>query len=327
MVDNLIKLEASPPRVSTSIKRVLEEEAAAILRFSKDSKICEEAADLIFKSSGPLIVSGIGKSGHIAQKIAATFRSLGKPAIFLHAAEASHGDLGLVQRGSVVLVLSNSGETMELSDLLCYCKTNDVPIIGLTGRQLSSVANASDIAIVYDCQREACHIGLAPTTSTTLALAIGDALAIAVSELRGNVPEDFRRYHPGGKLGAHLMTVDEIMHTGDDLPIVDHNASMSEVVVLISEKALGVAVLTTDGHIDGIITDGDLRRNVSTLWATNPKDIATNDPVRIRPNWLISDAVDLMSKQKISVCIVEDDDGRLLGILHIHDCVRIGATP
>lgn len=323
MADNLINLDRVALPSALSIKRVLEEEGAAILKFAEQSGICKEAADLIFQSTGPLIVSGIGKSGHIARKIASTFRSLGKPSVFLHAAEASHGDLGLVQADSVVLILSNSGETLELSDLLCYCKTNNVPIIGVTGQADSTIAKDSKVAIVYECRREACHNGLAPTTSTTLALAIGDALAITVSEMLGNVPEDFRRYHPGGKLGGRLMTVTDVMRTGDNLPIVDPDASMSEVVVTISEKTLGVAILARNGHIEGIITDGDLRRNVSTLWAVSPKEIATLDPVRIRPDWLISDAIELMSVRKISVCIVEDEQGHLAGVLHIHDCVKV----
>jgi arabinose-5-phosphate isomerase len=271
-------------------------------------------------------VAGIGKSGHIGRKIASTFRSLGKPAVFLHAAEASHGDLGLLQPGSAALVLSNSGETSELSDVLHFCRTQGIPVIGVTGREDSALARASDVAIVYGVVREACRNQLAPTTSTTLMLAIGDALAVAVSELMGAAPEDFRRFHPGGRLGARLLTVGQVMRTGAELPLVRPDASMSDVVVTMSEKALGVAVLSGGGEIGGIITDGDLRRNAGRLWDVRPADIATKDPVRIAPGMLVTDAMELMSRRKITACLVEEPPGRIAGILHIHDCIRSGAA-
>lgn len=309
-----------------TIRRVLREEAAAIRDFAERSERCAEAAALIHDTKGPLIVVGIGKSGHIGRKIAATFRSLGKPAVFVHAAEASHGDLGLVQQGCAALVLSNSGETTELSDILHYCRTLGIPVVGVTGRAESALARASTVAIVYGPVVEACRNGLAPTTSTTLTLAIGDALAVAVSELMGAAPEDFRRFHPGGRLGARLLTVGEVMRKGDELPVVDPDSSMSEVVVTMSEKALGVAILVRGEAIRGVITDGDLRRNAATLWEVRPSDIATPDPVRIRPDMLVKDAMELMSQRKITACLVEDESRKLAGLLHIHDCIRSGAA-
>ncbi len=311
---------------AASVRRVLEVEAEAILAFARSCDQCAAAAELIHASAGPLIVSGIGKSGHIGRKIAATFRSLGRPAVFLHASEASHGDLGMIQPGSVVLVLSNSGETTELSDILHYCRAQGIPVIGITGRAGSALARAAKVAIVYGTLVEACRNGLAPTTSTTLTLAIGDALAVAVSELMGTAPEDFRRYHPGGRLGARLLTVAEVMRRGDELPLVDTGTPMSEVVVTMSEKALGVAILTRGGAIEGIITDGDLRRNAGRLWETRPMEIASRDPVRVGPDWLVTDAMELMSRRKITSCIVEDGEGKLAGLVHLHDCIRSGAA-
>jgi arabinose-5-phosphate isomerase len=325
MADGPSGSEAEATAAAT-VARVLAEEAAAVADFAGRAQACAAAAVLIHATKGPLVVAGIGKSGHIGRKIASTFRSLGKPAVFLHAAEASHGDLGLLQPGTVALVLSNSGETTELSDVLHFCRTQGIPVIGVTGREDSALARASDVPIVYGVVREACRNQLAPTTSTTLMLAIGDALAVAVSELMGAAPEDFRRFHPGGRLGARLLTVGQVMRTGAELPVVRPDASMSDVVVVMSEKALGVAVLSEDGEIGGIITDGDLRRNAGRLWDVRPADIATKDPVRIAPGMLVTDAMELMSRRKITACLVEEPPGRIAGILHIHDCIRSGAA-
>jgi arabinose-5-phosphate isomerase len=325
MADGPSGSEAEATAAAT-VARVLSEEAAAVADFAGRAEVCATAAVLIHGIKGPLVVAGIGKSGHIGRKIASTFRSLGKPAVFLHAAEASHGDLGLLQPGTAALVLSNSGETTELSDVLHFCRTQGIPVIGVTGREGSALARASDVAIVYGVVREACRNQLAPTTSTTLMLAIGDALAVAVSELMGAAPEDFRRFHPGGRLGARLLTVGQVMRTGAELPIVRPDASMSDVVVTMSEKALGVAVLSEDGEIGGIITDGDLRRNAGRLWDVRPAEIATKNPVRIAPGMLVTDAMELMSRRKITACLVEAPEGRIAGILHIHDCIRSGAA-
>lgn len=311
---------------AASVRRVLEEEAAAIVGFVGRSEVCAEAAELIHATPGPLIVAGIGKSGHIGSKIASTFRSLGKPAVFLHASEASHGDLGLIQKGCTVMVLSNSGETTELSDILHYCRAHEIPVIGITARAESALARSSDVPIVYGVLQEACRNRLAPTTSTTLSLAIGDAVAVAVSEMMDTQPEDFRRFHPGGRLGARLLTVAEVMRRGDELPLVDPDTAMSDVMVTMSEKSLGVAILARDGVIEGIITDGDLRRNVERLWQAKPMDIASHDPIRVGPDWLVTDAMELMSRRKISACLVEDEAGRIAGLVHIHDCIRSGAA-
>lgn len=301
-------------------------EAQAIEAFAQtDLGACQQAAALIHASKGALVTTGIGKSGHIAKKIASTFSSLGKPAMYVHAAEASHGDLGLIQPGSVVLALSNSGETTELSDLLQYCDLYAIPVIAITAQPTSTLARASKIAITYGKVHEACPNGLAPTTSTTLSLAIGDALAIGVSVLLGTEPDDFRKYHPGGKLGLRLLRTEQLMRTGDALPLVSPDADMNEVVVTISEKALGVAVLVDDaGKISGVITDGDMRRHIKDLWNLKARDVATPKPIRIEREWLVSDAAAYMSDKGITVCLVADADDKLVGLLSIHDCLRAG---
>lgn len=309
--------------LSPMIRHTLKAEADAITSLSDEAiAACSRAIALIHASKGPLIVAGIGKSGHIGRKISSTFCSLGKPAIFLHAAEASHGDLGLVQPGSVVLVLSNSGETTELSDLLHYCSAHQITVIGLTGRSDSTLARASEFSIVYGRVAEVCTNGLAPTTSTTVSLAIGDVLAIGVSALLGIAPEDFRRYHPGGKLGARLLKAGSLMRSGAALPLVGPETPMSEVVVTMSEKSLGVALVMDGGELLGVITDGDMRRNMDKLWQARAIDVATRNPVIISKDVLASEAAELMSRHRITSCIVSDTAGKVEGILHLHDCLR-----
>ncbi len=305
----------------------LRDEAAAITTYAEQGGAeLAAAVRLIYDSTGPLIVAGIGKSGHIAGKLASTFRSIGKAAIFLHPAEASHGDLGLVTRDSVLLVLSNSGETTELSDLLHFAEEHGNPIVALTGAKESTLSRAAAVTIAYGKVREVCPNGLAPTTSTTLSLAIGDALAVGVTHLLGTAAEDFRRYHPGGKLGAMLLTVRDLMHTGDALPMVTPNSEMSETVAVMAEKALGVALVQDDGDVTGIITDGDMRRHAERLWSSRAGDIATSNPASVTPDMRASEAVKFMTEtgNGITSCVVREEDGRFAGFLHIHDCLRAG---
>lgn len=282
------------------------------------------ALQIIHASTGPLIVAGIGKSGHIAKKIASTFSSIGKPSVFVHAAEASHGDLGVIQKNSAVLILSNSGETSELSDLIHYCKVHGINTVALTANAESTLARNSMAAIAYGKVEEVCPNGLAPTTSTTLLLAIGDALAVGLAHMLGTAPEDFRRYHPGGKLGAKLLSVGDLMHTGASLPVVAPDTPMAEAVVIMSEKSFGILVIVEDDRIRGVITDGDMRRNVNRLWHSKAADIATPNPIRVRQDTLAADVVELMTARGITACLVENDEGRLIGLLHIHDCLRAG---
>ncbi|MEM9975272.1 MAG: KpsF/GutQ family sugar-phosphate isomerase [Pseudomonadota bacterium] len=307
----------------------LRDEAAAITAFAAaETREIATAARKIAGSHAPLIVAGIGKSGHIAGKIASTFRSIGKSAIFLHAAEASHGDLGLVADESVVLILSNSGETTELSDLIHYCRVHGNAIIALTATRESTLARAADLTIAYGPVTEVCPNGLAPTTSTTLQLAIGDALAVGVTHLLGTAADDFRRYHPGGKLGTALLKVRDLMHTGAALPFVAPDAAMSETVAVMAEKALGVALVWDGKDVTGIITDGDMRRHAERLWEARAGDIATPDPVWIASDARATEALALMTRtgNGITSCLVREPGGAFAGFLHIHDCLRAGVV-
>lgn len=307
--------------------QVIVQEANALLALTTTPGLMEavrDAAKLVVESGDPLIISGVGKSGHIARKIASTFCSLGKPATFLHAAEASHGDLGLIGDRSVVIVLSNSGETSELSDLLAYCAIHQRPIIAITANADSTLGRAAHIALAYGKPEEACRNGLAPTTSTTIALALGDALAVTVSEITRMAPEDFRRYHPGGKLGSRLArAADRMRATGDAMPFVAASAPMTDVVIEMSSKGLGVALVRAeDGDVVAIITDGDMRRHAHELFQVQAADIATATPFSVAPTMAVSEAADRMAERGITACLVRDADGTFLGLLHIHDCLR-----
>lgn len=282
------------------------------------------AIETIHASRGSVIIAGIGKSGHIARKIASTFCSLGKRAVFLQAAEASHGDLGIIEEDSVVLVLSNSGETSELSDLLHFCQARGHRLIALTANGNSTLAKFADVTIAYGKHPEACLHGLAPTTSTTLQLAIGDAICIGVSHLMGFQPEDFRKYHPGGRLGARLLKVADIMHSSDDLPIVAPTALMSDVVVTMTRKALGAALVMEGTTLKGIITDGDMRRNAQNLWTLTAQELASADPITISPDTTIDAAVETMNARGITVIVVQE--GTTLGLVHMHQCLAKGAS-
>jgi len=308
-------------------KASLRLEAAAIAGYSET--IGDEfltALRLLHDARDPVVVAGIGKSGHIARKIASTFRSIGRSAVFLHAAEASHGDLGLIGSHSVVVAISNSGETAELSDLIRYCNLHDVPMVAIVSKVESTLGKRSQAVLAYGKVEEACPNGLAPTTSTTLALAIGDALAAGLVKMMGTTPEDFRRYHPGGKLGTMLLRVSDIMHGGDSLPIVHPDLPMQEVVITMSAKGFGVALVVEHETVCGIITDGDMRRNVDRLWQSCARDVSLGKPLSIEPNCLASEALEIMSANSITCLPVEDKGGSLLGLIHVHDCLRAGIS-
>ncbi|WP_210256056.1 KpsF/GutQ family sugar-phosphate isomerase [Chelativorans sp. Marseille-P2723] len=301
----------------------LEAEAAAVAAYAvrRDPGL-ERAVRLLRDAKGTTIVSGVGKSGHIARKIASTLRSIGKPAIFLHATEASHGDLGVVGEGSAAIIISNSGETPELSDLLHYCRHHSVPIIAITSSPESTLGRHAHVALAYGSVSEVCPNGLAPTTSTTLALAIGDALAVGLATLLGSTAETFRRFHPGGKLGARLLRVADVMRTGDALPIVSAETPMHETVITMSAKGFGVAIVSAGDRAVGLITDGDMRRNVERLWNCKAGDIIQGKPLATEPDLLVTEALERMRLHSITSLIVEDASGRLVGLLHIHDCLR-----
>lgn len=283
---------------------------------------------------GRLVVSGMGKSGHIGRKIAATLASTGTPAIFVHPSEASHGDLGMIARpdpsgrdGDVVLCLSNSGETLELGDLVAYTRRFAIPLIAILGRAPSALAQAADATLLLPPLTEACPLGLAPTTSTTAMLALGDALAVALLSRKGFTADQFGVLHPGGSLGRRLLHVRDIMHTGDALPLVAAAALMSEVLVEMTAKSFGcVGVLGPDGTLAGIITDGDLRRHMEPGLLTRAAgDIMTRSPRTIRPEALAAEALGQMNARAITSLFVAEE-GRALGIVHVHDCLRAGVA-
>jgi arabinose-5-phosphate isomerase len=303
-----------------------ESEALMILADSLDHSF-RDAIDLLNNARGRVIVTGIGKSGHIARKIAATMASTGTPAQFVHPAEASHGDLGMVTSDDVVLAISNSGEAPELANIVAYSRRFRIPLVGITSRPDSSLGRQCDVVLQLPMLDEACGTGVVPSTSTTLTLALGDALAIALMENRSFTAENFRKFHPGGKLGAALSRVEDLMHTGDAIPLVQEDAPMSAVLRQIGDKGFGVTAVTDDkGSVIGIITNGDLSRHMDGLPTLIARDVMTKDPVTIEPGALAEKAVNIMQDRKITCLLVADKSApaQVIGILHIHDCLRVG---
>lgn len=309
-------------------RRVIATEASALAQLGQGlGDEFADAVELLLSAKGRVIISGMGKSGHIARKIAATFASTGTPAHFVHPAEASHGDLGMMAQGDVVIVLSNSGETPELADLVAYTRRFEIPLIGVASRADSTLIKQSDIGLILPKADEACGTGVVPTSSTTMTLALGDALAVALMEHRKFTPEHFREFHPGGKLGAQLARVRDLMHSGNALPLTSFDTPMSDVLIEISQKGFGVAgVCDLKGALVGIITDGDLRRHMAGLLDHTAADVMTKAPQTIAPGALAEEAVAIMNRRKITCLFVVDPDGpgAPIGLLHIHDCLRAG---
>lgn len=283
----------------------------------------EAAVELLYRCAGRVVVTGMGKSGIVARKIAATFSSTGTPALFLHPAEAVHGDLGMLVAGDVVLALSLSGETEEILRLLATVKRLQVQLIAMTGEGCSTLAQAADVALDCSVAQEACSLGLAPTTSTTSMMALGDALAVALSEKRGFKEEDFAHLHPGGKLGKKLARVEALMHTGDALPQVAPETRMPDVIYEMSRKGLGVTTVVREERLLGIISDGDLRRWLQQrgpgILDTTAVECMTPNPKVVRPDEFATAALNIMEQKKITSLPVVDARGRLQGILHLHD--------
>jgi arabinose-5-phosphate isomerase len=286
-----------------------------------------EAVKTISAASGRVIVTGMGKSGHIGRKIAATLASTGEPASFVHPAEASHGDLGMVQSGDVVLAISWSGETAELAAMVTFAKRYAIPLIAMTAQADSTLGREADVCLTMPSAAEACPNGLeAPTTSTTMQLVLGDALAIALLEGRGFTALDFQALHPGGKLGAKLAHVRDVMHTGERIPRIEASARMAEAIVEMSSKGFGcVAVLEDRGRLAGIVTDGDLRRHLKPDFSldTPVAKVMTRSPHTIQPDALVAEALEAISHKISALLVVER--GQVVGIVHFHDLMRIGA--
>ena len=319
-----------PDHADLAVARsVLGTEAAGLnaLAASLDHRF-SAAVDWLAGATGRIVVSGMGKSGHVARKIAATLASTGTPALFVHPAEASHGDLGMVVAGDAVLALSNSGETTELADLVAHTRRFALPLVAITARAGSALAKAADVVLLLPGAAEACPMGLAPTTSTTMQMALGDALAVALLTRRGFTAADFSRFHPGGRLGARLRRVRDLMHGGDAVPLAEPDTPMDRALLLITEKRFGcLGIIDTEGQLIGVMTDGDLRRAMGPdLLSRRAGDVMTRSPRTIGPDALAAEALHLMNARQrpVTALFVVDDGRKPLGILHIHDLLRAG---
>ena len=285
------------------------------------------AVEALEKVAGRIVVTGMGKSGHVAHKVAATLSSTGRPAMFIHPAEASHGDLGMLSEKDAVLAFSNSGETPELADIVAYTRRLKLPLIVVSSNSAGSLVEQADVALILPAAEEACAIGMAPTTSTTMMMALGDALAVVLMERVGFTADHFKLLHPGGLLGKRLLKVSDIMHSGKGLPVARPDQLMAEVLPEMTVKSLGcIGIVDDKGRLAGIITDGDLRRHMGDdLMSRRVGDIMTKAPTTIRPNALASEAVSVMNERKITNLFVTDK-GRAVGVIHIHDCLRAGVV-
>ena len=291
----------------------------------------EKACELMLQCSGRIVVTGMGKSGHIANKIAATLASTGTPAFFVHPGEASHGDLGMITKQDVVLAISNSGQTEEVVTILPLIKRMGAPLISMTGKQSSALATASDVSLDISISKEACPLGLAPTSSTTVTLALGDALAVALLEARGFSEEDFAFSHPGGSLGRKLLlTVEQLMHTGDRIPKVSPTTPLTEGLFEISDKGFGLTAIVNDANeIQGLFTDGDLRRAFDDkldIHNTEISKVMTKNCKTIQSKALAAEALQVMEEYKITGLLVSDEENKLVGVIHMHDLLKAGVV-
>jgi len=285
------------------------------------------AAEILSVIRGRVIVTGVGKSGHIGSKIAATLASTGTPAFFVHPAEANHGDLGMIARDDGIVAISWSGETTELKGIVAYAKRFSIPLVAITAGETSTLAREASVVICLPRAAEACPHGLAPTTSATMQLVVGDALAIALLEARGFTPEHFRTFHPGGQLGANLTQIRDVMHVGDEVPLVPTGTGMAEAIAEISRKSFGcVAVTGSDGRLIGIITDGDLRRKIGMdILPMTVDQVMTPNPKTVTPDTLAATALQLINSSAITSLMVVEE-GRPVGLVHLHDLLRIGVA-
>ena len=310
-------------------RRVLKTEIAGLEALTAGLDAAFAAAvEKLASIKGRVTVTGIGKSGHVARKIAATLASTGTSAQFVHPAEASHGDLGMIVEGDAMLALSNSGDTSELADMLAHARRFRMPVVAITAREKSALADSSDVTLLLPPAAEACSMGLAPTTSTTMMMALGDALAVALLERKGFTSSDFQRLHPGGQLGRRLLKVADIMHDGDNLPLVPESCAMSDAILTMTTKSFGcVGITDRKGRLAGVITDGDLRRHMGDgLLRAGVSQVMSTRPKTIRPQALAAEALAVMNEHAITSLFAVDDQGKPLGILHIHDCLRAGVA-
>ena len=323
-------LALSPADDVEVARTVLAAEAAGLraLAASLDGRFAA-AVERLAACTGRVVVSGMGKSGHVGRKIASTLASTGTPALFVHPGEASHGDLGMIVPGDAVLALSNSGETAELADLVAHARRFGLPLVAVTRQPDSALARAADVLLLLPAAAEACPMGLAPTTSTTMQLALGDALAVALLTRRGFTATDFSQFHPGGKLGAQLRRVSDLMHGGDAMPLADAGLPMGQALLVMTGKGFGcLGAVDAAGRLAGVLTDGDLRRAMGPdLLGRRVEDVMNRTPRTIGPEALAADALRLMGGPRpVTSLFVLDADGRPMGLLHVHDLLRAGVA-
>ncbi len=313
-------------------KDTVNQEAEALVRLSKtiDTDF-DKAIEMILKIKGKVIITGVGKSGHISRKISSTMTSTGTPSYFIHPTEASHGDLGAINDTDLIIALSNSGESDELISIINYSKRFKIPLIALTSNRKSSLSKSSDITLEIPDIKVTGISGIAPTSSSTMMLALGDAIAIALLKAKGFTEEKFKNYHPGGKIGSKLVSVSEIMHIKEQIPIVFENDLMSKVLIEITQKRFGCAAVVNDNKLlTGIITDGDLRRNMNELILKKKAiDIMNSNPIAIPKDFLVTQAISVLNDNKISALFISDSitnsARKIIGIIHMHDCLKTGA--
>lgn len=313
-----------------SAKRTIDKEIEALHIMEKElDENLSKALDIMQKTTGRVIITGMGKSGHVASKIAATMASTGTPAFFVHPGEASHGDLGMITENDCVIAISNSGESRELSDILIYCKRYGIPLISITKNPDSTLGKSGDILLRLPDDGEACPLGLAPTSSTTATMVLGDVLSVALLERKGFTKTDFKKRHPGGKLGSFLKKVSDLMHKGDEMPIVEENTTMQEAMLIMTSKMLGcVGIINKSGELEGIITDGDLRRCLSPdVLSKKVIDVMTKNPKTTTPDILAVEALNLMNNTGKGITqLFVLQDKKPIGVIHLHDCLRAGVA-
>lgn len=307
-------------------------EALRIMENELDNSL-SDALDMMQQAKGRVIITGMGKSGHVGKKIAATLASTGTPSFFVHPAEASHGDLGMITEEDVIVAISNGGESKELSDILIYCKRYGIPLISMTKNPESTLGKAGNILLRLPDIGEACPLGLAPTSSTTATLVLGDILAIALMERKGFSKSNYKQRHPGGKLGSILQKVSDLMHRGDEMPILDEHAGLRQVIVTMSSKMLGcVGIVDENGNLSGMITDGDLRRAMTNsadndLFSKTAEEIMTKNPKTVSPDMLVAEAVNIMNNTGKGITqLFALENKKPVGVIHMHDCLRAGFT-
>ena len=320
-------MEFTKNKIIEIAKDVIEVESNALKTLSENLPSCfEKFINSVYNCSGRLVISGIGKSGHIAKKISATFASTGTPSYFIHAAEASHGDLGMIMEGDICILISNSGETIELKDILNHLKRFSIPFAVISSNPESTLMKSANFPLNLPSQPEVCPIGMAPTTSTTMMLALGDAIAVSLMHKRNFDVNQFKVFHPGGKLGIQMLKIKDLMHGKNKIPTVTPEMTMQEALLKMTSKGFGYAVVVKENKVKGVISDGDLRRNINQLFDKKAGQIATKNPITVKEDIFVAEAIKIMNDNKIGVLVITNNKNEPVGITHIQDLLKAGAV-